>query len=426
MEIIQLLEKLFPICRSITGNGVRQTLNILSELAPIKQLEFPTGIQVFDWIIPKEWNIKDAYIKDKQGNKLVDFKENNLHVLGYSVPINKKVSKQELLSHIITLPDMPDAIPYATSYYKERWGFCIEHKRLENFIDDEYEVCIDSKLEEGFLTIGEGYIQGKIEDEILLSTYVCHPSMANNELSGPVVQTFLYKYLLSKKSDLNYSYRFLYVPETIGSITYLAHYGDVLKQKVKAGYVITCIGNDAPFTYKKSKQGDSLSDRAAINVLKSYNKEFNILDWFPWGSDERQYCSSGFNLPVGSLMCSLYGTYKEYHTSLDNLDFISEQAIKNSIQTYIDIIESIETNEIYINTNPHCEPQLGKRGLYPNLGSQKSYESYIKKIQWLLALSDGKHDVIDIAEKLNLPAKDFKDEINKLIEAGLLERYSRK
>jgi len=426
MEIIQLLEKLFPICRSITGNGIRETLNILSELAPIKQLEFPTGIQVFDWIIPKEWNIKDAYIKDKQGNKLVDFKENNLHVLGYSVPINKKVSKQELLSHIITLPDMPDAIPYATSYYKERWGFCIEHKKLENFIDDEYEVCIDSKLEEGFLTIGEGYIQGKTEDEILLSTYVCHPSMANNELSGPVVQTFLYKYLLSKKSDLNYSYRFLYVPETIGSITYLAHYGDVLKQKVKAGYVITCIGNDAPFTYKKSKQGDSLSDRAAINVLKSYNKEFNILDWFPWGSDERQYCSSGFNLPIGSLMRSLYGTYKEYHTSLDNLDFISEQAIKNSIQTYIDIIESIETNEIYINTNPHCEPQLGKRGLYPNLGSQKSYESYIKKIQWLLALSDGKHDVIDIAEKLNLPAKDFKDEINKLIEAGLLERYSRK
>lgn len=422
MEIMELFDRLFPIPRSITGNGVRETLKILNTLAPISNTEYPTGMNCFDWTIPKEWNIRDAYIKNKNGEKLVDFKESTLHVLGYSVPVNAVVSKRELFAHIHTLPQMPDAIPYLTSYYKERWGFCIEHNRLGEFVDDEYEVVIDSTLEDGFLTIGEGYIKGQTEEEVLLSTYICHPSLANNELSGPIVQTYIYKQLLERKDSLRYSYRFLYVPETIGSIAYLSQHGDRLKEKVIAGYVVTCVGNDGPFTYKKSRRGDSLADRTALNVLGSSGKDYKIIDWFPVGSDERQYCSIGFNLPVGSLMRSMYGTYKEYHTSLDNKNIISDHALKETIQMYIDILETIEINDVYINTNPFCEPKLDKRGLYPTLGSQRDAELSVKKIMWLLGFADGKHDVIDIADKLKLKGNDLKDEIEKLVSASLLQR----
>lgn len=422
MEIMELFDRLFPIPRSITGNGVRETLKILNTLAPISNTEYPTGMNCFDWTIPREWNIRDAYIKDKNGEKLVDFKDSTLHVLGYSVPVNAVVSKRELFEHIHTLPQMPDAIPYLTSYYKERWGFCIEHNRLGKFVDDEYEVVIDSTLEDGFLTIGEGYIKGQTEEEVLLSTYICHPSLANNELSGPIVQTYIYKQLLERKDSLRYSYRFLYVPETIGSIAYLSQHGDRLKEKVIAGYVVTCVGNDGPFTYKKSRRGDSLADRTALNVLGSSGKDYKIIDWFPVGSDERQYCSIGFNLPVGSLMRSMYGTYKEYHTSLDNKNIISDHALKETIQMYIDILETIEINDVYINTNPFCEPKLDKRGLYPTLGSQRDAELSVKKIMWLLGFADGKHDVIDIADKLKLKGNDLKDEIEKLVSASLLQR----
>lgn len=422
MKIMELFDKLFPICRSITGDGIRETLKIISQLVPLDIKEYPSGLKVFDWTIPKEWNIKDAYVQDNSGSKIIDFKHNNLHLLSYSIPVDKTMQGKELKKYIYTLPDMPDAIPYLTSYYKEAWGFCLEHKRLNEIKDNEnYHVIIDSSLENGHLTLADGYIKGQTDDEIILSTYICHPSMANNELSGPIVQTYLYKYLLKNKNGLKYSYRFIYLPETIGSITYLAHYGQELKEKVKAGFVITCCGDDGNFTYKRSRQQNSLADRAALNYLKSGNIYFKDIEWFPSGSDERQYCSIGFNLPVGSLMKTMYGNYAQYHTSLDNKDFISEQALEESIQAYIDIIENIEINGIYTNQNPFCEPQLGKRGLYPSLGSQKTTDESVKKLMYLLAYSDGKTDLIEIADKLGIQAKYFDNELKKLINAGLLK-----
>ncbi|MBM7557458.1 DUF4910 domain-containing protein [Halanaerobacter jeridensis] len=424
-KIMNLLDRLFPICRSITGDGVRKTLDILDEIAPIKQKEYPTGMGCFDWTIPKEWNINDAYIKNSQGEKIVDFNESNLHVLGYSTPVHKNLSKEELMGHIYTNPEMPDAIPYLTSYYEERWGFCVEHNRLEEFEDDQYEVSIDSTLEDGYLTIGEGYIEGTSDKEILLSTYICHPSMANNELSGPIVQTYLYKYLLEKE-DLKYNYRFLYLPETIGSIAYLSKNGEQLKEKLVAGYVITCIGDDAPFTYKKSRRGDTLADRAVLNVLENSNRDYEVLDWFPTGSDERQYCSLGFNLPVGSLMRSMYGTYDEYHTSLDNKDFISESALKESIKTYLDVIETMELNDTYTTDHKFCEPKLDKYGLYPTLGSQKENEDRVKEIMHLWAYADGENDIIDIANKLGVVANELDEALDKLINSGLLNPPSDK
>lgn len=418
---MELFDRLWPIPRSLTGNGVRATLKVLGEEVPIRRLEVPSGTRAFDWTVPKEWNIRDAYVKDSSGKKLINFKKNNLHVLGYSVPVHAKISKKELMKHVHTLPSMPRAIPYLTSYYQERWGFCVEQRRLSEFRDKRYEVVIDSTLKKGHLTIGEGFIKGRTNNEILLSTYICHPSMANNELSGPIVQTLIYKHLLKRKRNLKYSYRFLYLPETIGAIVYLSRYGRRMKKKVKAGYVITCVGDDAPFTYKKSRRGDSLADRAALNVLRASSKPYRVVDWFPSGSDERQYGSPGFDLPVGSLMRSMYGTYKEYHTSLDNRSFIKEKAIAESAQTYLNIIEGLEVNDVYINQHPNCEPQLGKRGLYPTLGSQREIDGSVKKIMWLLGFGDGKHDVLDIADKLALPAASLKPEVELLLKEGLLK-----
>lgn len=422
MRIMELFDKLFPICRSLSGNGVRKTLKILNEIIPLEIKEYPTGTQVFDWTIPKEWNVNDAYVKNSSGRRIIDFQKSNLHLLSYSSPVNTKMKGKNLKQYIYTLPDMPDAIPYLTSYYKETWGFCLQHERLSEIQDnEEYEVVIDSSLENGYLTLADGFIQGQTNKEVLLSTYVCHPSMANNELSGPIVQTYVYKYLLENKEKLKYSYRFVYIPETIGSITYLANYGEQMKKNTIAGYVVTCCGDKGNFTYKRSRKNNTLSDRAALNYLKSKSSNFKDINWFPSGSDERQYCSIGFNLPVGSLMRTMYGNYKEYHTSLDNRDFISEKALKESIETYIDIVKNIEINEIFTNQNPNCEPQLGKRGLYPLLGSQKETEESLTRLMYLLAYSDGQTDLIEIADKLGITAKDFESELKKLIEAGLLK-----
>lgn len=420
MQIMDLFDRLWPLPRSLTGPALRETLNILNELVPITQHNYPTGMQCFDWQIPNEWTIRDAWVKNKRGEKLIDFKVNNLHVLGYSQPVSGLIPRAELLEHFYTLPDLPEAIPYLTSYYQERWGFCLPHERLAEFSDDEYDVLVDADLGPGNLTIGEGRIQGQTDREILLSSYVCHPSLANNELSGPIVQTYVYQYLLQRQQPLKYSYRFLYLPETIGSIVYLSQHGDELKAKLEAGYVVTCIGDDAPFTYKKSRRGDSLADRAALNVLAHSGHDYKVLDWFPGGSDERQYGSPGFNLPVGSIMRSMYGTYPEYHTSLDNREFISEQALQASIQLYIDVIETLEANDTYINLVPHCEPQLGKRGLYPTLGAQREKNQSMQKIRYLLAFSDGQHDVLAIADKMKLMGRELASEVETLISNELL------
>jgi aminopeptidase-like protein len=419
--IMDLFDRLFPINRSITGDGVRQSLRILDEIVPINQHEYPTDTPCFDWTVPKEWNVKGAYVKDGQGRTLIDFADNNLHLMGYSIPFRGYVSREEFMAHLHTHPDLPDAIPYMMSYYKENWGFCVEHNRLSEFTDEWYEVVIDSELKEGHMTLGEGFIQGASEKEILLSTYICHPSMAINELSGPLVQTMVYRYLLQKK-DLKYSYRFLYVPETIGSLLYLSQHGDQLKQRVAAGYVVTCVGHGEAFTYKKSKRANTLADKAAIHVLKQSGKPYKVVDWDPFGSDERQYCSQGFKLPVGSLMRTMYGEYPEYHTSLDNRSLLSEEVLLDTIQMYIDIIETLEANEAYECTHIHGEPKLDKRGLYPFTGGTrtKAEQNRIDAITTLIAFSDGSNDLIDIAEKLNVMGKDLRKSAELLESHGLL------
>ncbi|MBW5448359.1 DUF4910 domain-containing protein [Cohnella sp. CFH 77786] len=418
---MELFDRLFPICRSITGNGVRETLRILNEYAPIRQREFPTGTVCFDWEVPKEWNVRDAYVKDGQGRTMIDFKANNLHLMGYSKPFRGYVSREELLAHLYTKPDLPDAIPYVMSYYREDWGFCVEHRRLPEFTDDWYEVVIDADLEDGYMTIGEGVIPGATDREILLSTYVCHPSMAINELSGPLVQTMVYRALKDRK-DLKYTYRFLYVPETIGSLLYLSRHGEELKEKVEAGYVVTCVGHGESFTYKKSKRGDTLADKAALHVLKQSGKPYKIVEWNPFGSDERQYCSEGFRLPVGSLMRTMYGEYPEYHTSLDNRSLISEQVLQETADMYLAIIETLEANETYVCTHVHGEPKLDKRGLYPYTGGTRTPEQKLRILQTthLIAFSDGRRDLMDIAETLNLTGKDLRETALLLEQHGLL------
>jgi aminopeptidase-like protein len=414
-------DSLFPINRSLTGNGNRETLKILSEIVDLKIHEVPCGTECFDWIVPPEWNVKEAWVKNSKGEKIIDFGKLNLHLLGYSEPFKGKLSLSELKKHLYSLPDQPNLVPYMTSYYKRRWGFCITHSQLENLDEDEYEVFIDSTLDEnGSMTIAEAYIPGEQKEEVFFSTYICHPSLANNELSGPLVASHLYQ-ALTKREKLKYSYRFIFLPETIGSIYYLSVNGEDLRKKMIAGFVITCIGDAGAFTYKRSRKKNTLADRAAELVLKQTGLDYNTLDFFPTGSDERQYCSPGFNLPVGSLMRTMYGKYPEYHTSADNKEFISFTAMEQSVQTYLKIIEVIENNYTYINKIPYCEPQLGKRGLYPTLGSQKSIAEFVKSMMWLLNLADGEHDLIDVANISKLPIESFFAVAEKLKKEDILE-----
>lgn len=414
-------DRLFPINRSLTGNGNRETLKMLSELVDLKIYEVPSGTNCFDWTVPSEWNVKEAWVKNSKGEKVIDFEKSNLHLLGYSEPFKGKLSLGELKQHLHSLPNQPDLIPYMTSYYKKRWGFCITHTQLESLPEDEYEVLIDSSLDEaGSMTYGEAFIEGEQKEEIFLSTYICHPSLANNELSGPLVTAHLYKELKKRKKP-RYSYRFIFIPETIGSIYYLSVNGEDLRKKMIAGYVVTCIGDNGPFTYKRSRRKNTITDRAAELILKQTETDYKIYDFFPTGSDERQYCSPGFNLPVGSLMRTMYGKYPEYHTSADNRDFISFAAMEESVNKYLKIIDVIENNYTYINTIPYCEPQLGKRGLYPTLGSQKGMADFTKCMMWLLNYADGEHDILDIAKLSSLPIESFFNVANNLREKGVLK-----
>ncbi|MFN6038115.1 MAG: DUF4910 domain-containing protein [Bacteroidota bacterium] len=415
-------DRLWPICRSITGNGLRDSYKILQELIPLNIVEIPTGTKVFDWEIPKEWNITDAYIITPDGKKICDFKLNNLHVLNYSSPIDRELSFVDLSRHIHTLPDLPNAIPYVTSYYEERWGFCMSHEEfLKLPTEGMYKVKIDSSLKSGSLTYGDLYLPGETDQEILLSTYLCHPSMANNELSGPLVLSFLYEKILSLKKR-RFSYRFIFVPETIGAISYLSRNGALLKEKVFAGYVITCVGDSGQFTFKRSKRRDDLVNVVAEHVLRFSGENYSIIDFQIGGSDERQYCSPGFNLPVGSLMRTMYQRYKEYHTSLDDKNFISFSSIQKSIEMYFKIVKTHELNDFYINTVSFCEPNLGKRGLYNTIGGAKQRSSELSKRLHLLSFSDGKIDLINIADRMNISALDFEEEINLLLEKGLLKK----
>ncbi|QNK87238.1 DUF4910 domain-containing protein [Sporosarcina sp. resist] len=415
-KMYDLMERLFPICRSITGDGVRETFDILKEHISIQLYEVPTGTEVFDWTVPKEWNIKDAYIMDADGRKIIDFKRNNLHVVGYSTPVNKMISLEELQQHLYSLETQPDAIPYITSYYKERWGFCLTHNELKKLKDGIYHVVIDSELIDGNLTYGELILPGKTDKEVFLSTYVCHPSMANNELSGPVMAVHLAKWLMEK--ERKYTYRIVFIPETIGSIPYLSRNLDEMKRNIIAGYNISCVGDERAYSYLPSRLGDSIADRAALNVLKNSHPEFVQYSFLDRGSDERQYCSPGADLPVASVMRTKYGQYPEYHTSLDNLDLVTAKGLQGCFDVYKDCIELIEQNERYQVT---ClgEPQLGKRGLYPTLSTKESGR-LVRDMMNFIAYADGEHDLIDISNLIGVPVKELYPIVQRLMENKLL------
>jgi aminopeptidase-like protein len=418
-ELHQFAAELYPICRSITGDGLRQTLKAIQAHIPLQISEVPSGTAVFDWTVPKEWNIRDAYIKDGSGTRVVDFQKCNLHVLNYSLPIRARLPLSEIRPHLFTIPAHPDWIPYRTSYYKEDWGFCLSHNQLAALPEADYEVCVDSTLADGSLSYGEFFLPGKSRAEILISCHACHPSLANDNLSGLTVATALAKQLASRGCDLHYSYRFLFLPGTIGAITWLARNREAAS-RIQHGLVLTCIGDDAPFHYKQSRKGKAEIDRAVAHVLSHFTEGPQILEFSPYGYDERQYCSPGFNLAVGCLMRSVWGTFPEYHTSADNLDFIQPQCLAESLRVCAAAIEILESNKRYRNLNPFCEPQLGRRGLYRSTGGE-SIADEINARLWVLNLSDGEHTLLDIAERSRLPFPAIQEAANLLRENGLLE-----
>ena len=420
-EMYELCERLFPICRSITGDGVRKTLQMLVEVYgnEINIHEVPTGTKVFDWTVPKEWNIKEAYIENSKGQRVIDFKNNNLHVVGYSLPVDKFVDLQELKSVVYTQPDQPDAIPYVTSYYKECYGFCMSQNQLDKLPEDTYHIVIDSELKEGSLTYGEIIIPGDTEEEVFLSTYICHPSMANNELSGPVVAIFLAKWLnlLVKR---RYTYRIIFIPETIGAITYLSKNLQYLKEHVIAGFNLSCVGDNRTFSYVESRYGKTLADKAAKNVLSFYYPDYKTYSFLKRGSDERQYNAPGVDLPVCAICRSKYGEYPEYHTSKDNLELISPEGLLGAYEVYQQCILSLENNYSY-KINVLCEPQLGKRGLYPTTSQKGTYDA-VKVMIDFIAYADGSNDLIDISNIIGVPVNELLTVIEKLEKVDLLTR----
>lgn len=416
-----LIGELFPITRSLTGPGYRETLDRLEEVSgPMERHSFATGEQVLDWTIPKEWTIRDAWIEAPDGSRVCSLADSNLHVVSYSRPVRERLSLEKLQPHLHSLPEQPEAIPYRTSYYREDWGFCLRHDVREALPHGEYEVCVDADLAPGEVILGEVVLPGESDVEVLFSTYCCHPSMANNELSGPVVTAHLAR-LVAGLADRRLTYRFLFVPETIGAIAYLARYGERLRERLAAGYVVTCVGDPAGLHYKRSRRGDALADRVAEHALAHHGEPYEALDFFPLGSDERQYCSPGFNLPVGSLMRSPYG-FPGYHTSLDDLDFVRPEALAGSLSAYASIVETLEANETYRSTEPFGEPQLGRRGLYPQTGGGSLGDQTLGDTMWVLNLCDGSRDLLAVAERAGRPIGALRAAIEPLLGAGLVER----
>lgn len=416
-------DRLWPLPRSLTGEGVRRTHDILAELLPLERIEIPTGTAVFDWTVPQEWVVRGAYVVAPGGRRVIDFADNNLHLVGYSRPFRGKLQRAELDAHLHSLPDRPDAIPYVTSYYAPTWGFCLSHKQRQALPEGEYEVVVDTDLIDGSMTLSECILPGESDREVLISLNTCHPSLASNELSGPLVAALLYRRLAALPRR-RLTYRFAFVPETIGAIAYLSLRGEHLREHLVAGYVLTCLGDAGRFTYKLSRQGNSLADRAARHVLAQAAKNPEIIDFFPQGSDERQYCSPGFDLPVGCLTRTMYWRYPEYHTSLDNKDFISFPAMVETVDTCLEICRTLDAEGRYRNLVPFGEPQLGKRGLYPDLGGANEREARVRAQAWLLNLSDGKHSLLDIAERSGERVTVLADIAETCIAAGLLERVA--
>jgi aminopeptidase-like protein len=417
-EMYSLATELYPICRSITGDGVRRTLEILGRVIPLTVHEVPSGTRVLDWTVPKEWNIRDAYVKGPDGRRVIDFHESNLHVVSYSLPVRAWMDLGELRPHLFTKPDAPDIIPYRTSYYSENWGFCLSHKKLEEMLEGQYEVVIDSSLEPGRLTYGEYYRPGDSDEEILISCHICHPSLANDNLSGMVVAALLARIVGHDRR--RYSYRVLFVPGTIGSIAWLAR-NEHHVSRIKHGLVLAGVGDRGAFTYKKSRRGDAEVDRATAHVLRHSGRPHAVVEFSPYGYDERQFCSPGFNLPVGCLMRTPYGTYREYHTSADNLAFISAESLGESLAVCLRIVQVLERNACYLNQSPKGEPQLGRRGLYRRTGGELDRGSREIAMLWALNLSDGGCSLLDIAERSGLPFASVVAAADALVEHGLLK-----
>jgi len=422
-RLFALLEELYPICRSITGDGVRKTLRILQEYVPLDIHELPTGTEVFDWTIPKEWNIQEAWIKNSNGDKLIDFRRSNLHVLNYSIPVDKVMALSELKEHLHTLPDQPDLIPHKTSYFKEQWGFCLTHNQFIDLEEGNYHVFIDSTLEDGHMTYGELLIKGTTSDEVLISTHVCHPSLCNDNLSGISVAVHLAQYLL-KKQDLRYSYRFLFIPATIGSIAWLAQ-NEKNVDDIKHGLVLSCLGDRGDtMTYKRSRKGNASIDKLVEQMLDDSDQAYEIREFLPYGYDERQFCSPGFVLPVGLFMRTPFGEFPEYHTSADNLNFIDAEALGESLSMLKKVVYRIEHNRSYQNLKPKGEPNLGKRGLYKLIGGKTDVEISQMAILWVLNLSDGKHSLLDIARRSGITFQAIKQAADALEHANLLKLLS--
>ena len=417
-ELYDLMAELYPICRSLTGAGQRRTLDILRRRIDLTVHEVPSGTAVFDWTVPKEWNIRAAYIRDVRGRKIIDFADSNLHVVGYSVPVRRRMSFAVLKPHLFSLPDHPDWIPYRTSYYREDWGFCLSHRQLLEMKDGEYEVCIDSTLADGTMSYGECFLRGERAEEILISCHICHPSLANDNLTGIAIATLLARHL--SVAPRRYSYRFLFTPGTIGSIAWLCR-NESRVGAIRAGLVLACLGDAGSFTYKKSRRGDALIDHAVPQALRDAGELYQAVEFSPYGYDERQFCSPGFNLPVGCLMRTPHGCFPEYHTSADNLEFIRPEYVAGSYARCREIIEILDENRTFINLNPKCEPQLGKRGLYGSIGGASGSRSRELALLWVLNGSGGDATLLDIAERSGLPFNAIADAARDLEQHGLLK-----
>ncbi|WP_236789697.1 DUF4910 domain-containing protein [Amycolatopsis sp. GM8] len=409
-----LVERLYPLCRSITGDGVRETLDILNEYLPLAVFEVPTGARAFDWTVPQEWNIRDAFIADTTGRRIVDFRESNLHVVSYSTPIDARMTLAELRPHLHTLPEQPSLVPYRTSYYSPDWGFCLAQDVLDRMPDGEYHVRIDSTLDDGHLTYAEHVVPGQVTDEVIVSCHTCHPSLANDNLASIAVAAYLARSLKNPW----YTYRFLFMPGTIGAITWLSRNAERI-DKVKHGLVLACAGDAGHLTYKKSRRGDAEIDRVLQLVLRERKHE--IVDFSPYGYDERQFCSPGFDLGVGSLSRTPYARYPEYHTSGDNPDFVVPWALEDTLAVCREALSLLDRNRTYVNLSPYGEPQLGKRGLYDSLGGRSDAKDAQLAMLWVLNLSDGEHSLLDVAERSGLPFDSVVAAASALHDAELLK-----
>jgi aminopeptidase-like protein len=417
-ELMQLVRELHPLCRSLTGDGVRETLAAIRRHAPLEVHEVPSGTRVFDWTVPDEWNVRDAWIRDRTGRRVVDFRRSNLHVVSYSQPLRRRVPRAELLAHLHTLPGQPDRIPYRTAYYERTWGFCATQRQADALVEPDYEVCIDATLAPGSLSYGELFLPGRSREEFLVSTHVCHPSLCNDNLSGIAVSALLAAELARRPRRRGL--RFLWIPGTIGSLVWLARNREGLG-RIRGGLTLTCLGDGSPFTWKRSFRGDGEVDRAAALALARSGHAHALADFSPWGYDERYFESPGFRLGVGSLMRARHGSFPEYHTSADDFDFVSGERLAESLGVVREILRLLDANAAYVNLFPHGEPQLGRRGIYRAIGGDGDPKPVQLALLWLLSLSDGEHDLLEVAARSGLDFDVVAEAAGILARHGLLE-----